>query len=587
MKKNYFFLSFLFCSFLSFSQNVTITKIIEAGCADPFVKTVELYVDGTVDFSTEVTVNYMSNGGAWDGTKIDVTGLGSVTNSFVYIVRDIPLMQAEFPNTTFTENVNTVITSTATNGDDGYQIVLNGNVVSQFGKTMTDADNDTESNWNHNDAVATRKTGIADTGVWDRSQWDITAENDLDDFTNCQDSADPKTKNLETYFATLGSTYSLGSGSGWTPTANTCTTSLGDINTSCTTVAVGASDDTYTAYIDFAGGNNGKTFIVSTTSGTVGGDNPTSMATGTIEISGIAEGTDITVTINDTADGGVCDLSKTVESPACIPLIINEVLFDPASDDSGTTAIEGDANGDGTRDPSQDEFIEFFNISDVALDISGYKMFDATALNNDAPRHIFPASTIIPAKSSLVLFGGGTPTGTFGGAIVQTASEGAIADDRSLSLTNGGDLITIKNTNDDIALVYASSSTGINHGSNVSVTRSPDITGNFVLHTDANTSLDFSPGTKLDGATTLSIDNLDESNFKLFPNPVSVGNRFITIQSNSNDKLEVSVFNLLGKRVKSEFVNNQQLNIENLSTGIYLIKISQANSSITKKLLVK
>tara|TARA_R110002126_G_scaffold129572_3_gene272476 strand:+ start:5339 stop:7105 length:1767 start_codon:yes stop_codon:yes gene_type:complete len=586
MKKLYFLL--LLISFNGFAQNVTITKIIEAGCATPFVKTVELYVDGSVDFSTDVVINYMSNGGAWDGSKIDVTGLGMVTDSFIYIVRDIALMEAEFPGTTFTENTNTIVTSTATNGDDGYQVVLNGTVVSQFGKTETDADNDTETDWNHNDAVATRKDGIPDAGVWNRDHWDITDENDLDDFTSCQNTDVTPATNLEIYFATLGSTYSLGSGSGWTPTAATCTTAITDTNVSCSTAGAGMNDDTYVAYIDFAGGNNGKTFVITTTAGTISGDDPNAMATGTIEITGITEGTDITVTLNDTADGGVCDLSEMINSPACIPLIINEVLFDPAGDDAGTTdVVEGDANGDGTRDFAQDEFIEFYNLSDAPLDISGYKVFDGLALENNVPRHIFPAATIIPAKSALVLFGGGTPTGDFGTAIVQTASEDLDpADDNvnpELNLSNGGDIITVKNTADVIALIYSSTATGINHGNNQSVTRSPDLTGSFVLHTDANASLAFSPGTKIDGAT-LSTTDFSFNDFTLFPNPVSKQNSFVKIQSKTTD-LGIEVYNLLGKKMQADF-KNSNLNIQNLSTGIYILKISKSNSFVTKKLLV-
>lgn len=577
MKKLYFL--FLFISLNAFSQNVTITKVIEAGCADPFVKSVELYVDGTVNFSTDVVVNYMQNGGAWSAIQIDVSGLGLVTDSFVYIVRDIALMEAEFPSTTFTENVNTIVTSTATSGDDGYQVVLNGTVVSQFGKTETDADAEdgTADAWSHNDAVATRKTGIPDLGVWDRSHWDITAENDLDAHTSCQNAA---STNLETYFATLGSTYSLGSGSGWTPTAATCTTTLGDVNTSCSSVTAGATDDTYTAYIDFAGGNTGKTFVITTTSGTIGGDSPTSAVTGTIEISGIAEGTDITVTVKDTANGGVCNLSTTVVSPACIPLIINEVLFDPAG--AAATDLEGDANGDGVRDAAQDEFIEFFNISDAPLDISGYKLFDAFSLGTDEPRHIFPAQTIIPAKSALVVFGGGTPTGNFGDVIVQTASEGASPE---LNLSNSGDIITIKNTSNVIALVYSSSSTGISHSQNQSVTRSPDLTGNFVLHTDANASLLFSPGLKLDGAV-LSNDSFGIDGLNLYPNPIKASNSYVQINTTSSEAISVIIFDVLGKQISNQKITDNKINISSLNTGLYLVQISQGDKKSTKKLLV-
>ena len=213
MKKNYFLFTFLLLSFVSFAQNVTITKIIETDCGDPFVKSVELYVDGTVDFSTEVVLNFMQNGKAWSGIQIDVSGLGVISDQFVYIARDIALMQAEFPGTTFDAS-NTIITSSATNGDDGYQIVLNGAVVSQFGKTETDADDDTI--WEHDDSVVSRKSGTVDTGAWDEAHWDYSGKNSIDNLTACKGG-----DGVEAFLASLGGTYPLGSGSGWTEALST------------------------------------------------------------------------------------------------------------------------------------------------------------------------------------------------------------------------------------------------------------------------------------------------------------------------------------------------------------------------------
>ena len=208
MKKNYFLFTFLVLSFVSFAQNVTITKIIETDCSSPFVKTVELYVDGTVDFSTEVVLNFMKNGKAWSENQIDVSALGVISNQFVYILRDISLMQAEFPGTTFDAS-NTITTSTSTNGDDGYQIVLNGAVVSQFGKTETDADDDNV--WEHDDSVVSRKSGIADTGAWDETHWDYSGKDSIDGMTDCKGG-----DGAEAFLSDLGGTYLLGSGSGWT-----------------------------------------------------------------------------------------------------------------------------------------------------------------------------------------------------------------------------------------------------------------------------------------------------------------------------------------------------------------------------------
>ncbi|NJN50204.1 MAG: lamin tail domain-containing protein [Polaribacter sp.] len=299
---------------------------------------------------------------------------------------------------------------------------------------------------------------------------------------------------------------------------------------------VGATDDTYTATVTFTGGNTGKTFVVTSTAGTVGGDNPTNLVTGTITISNIPEGTDITVTVSDTANGGVCNLTKDINSPACLPIIINETLFDPALDDANTTAIEGDANGDGVRDALQDEFIEFFNTSNSSLDISGFTISDAIQV-----RHTFAANTIIPAKSAMVVFGGGTPTGSFGGAIVQTASEG------ELNLSNTGDIITLKNTQGDEVIVFVSADYSLNFGNDQSITRSPDITGNFTLHTDAQTGVFYSPGTKIDGST-LDVTSFTLNQVNVYPNPVTKNNRYVSITSNITGEMNISVYNVLGKK---------------------------------------
>ncbi len=168
-------------------------------------------------------------------------------------------------------------------------------------------------------------------------------------------------------------------------------------------------------------------------------------------------------------------------------LIINEVLYDPAN-----TVTDGDANGDGVRSASQDEFIELYNNSTVAINLSGYKIFDGLGLRNNVPRHIFPNGTIIQPKKALVVFGGGTPTGTFGGANIQTATTS------DLNLTNDGDTITVRDSSNNFIL-----SLDIEPWSNnpdESYTRSPDVTGSFVQHsTIVGNTRKFSPGTDLNG----------------------------------------------------------------------------------------
>ena len=552
------FRSLSFFTHSIFAQNnVTLTKIIETNCSSPFLKAVELYVDGTVDFSNgDVVINFMQNGGDWGSPAIDISSLGVVSDSFVYILKDNDLMQAEFPSVTF-NSTNSVVLSTATNGDDGYQVVYMGAVVSQFGRTGTDADNDTQSDWNHNDTVAVRLSN-PDLGTWNPVDWEILDEDTTDDYTLCKGGI-----GLEAYFEDLGGNYPLGSGSGWTPSDDVCTVILGSYSVSCNSTATGLTDDTYSALIDFTGGNNGNTFLITSTAGTISGENPSDIESGTIAINGVEEGTDIMVEVS----GGTCDFSISIESPACLPLVINEVHYDPAND------LPGDANGDGNRDYAEDEFIEFYNSSSESLDISGFTISDSDQL-----RHTFPASSIIPPNKMLVVFGGGTPTGNFGGSVVQTASE------TELNLSNSGDVITVLNTVGDVVLSYNSTVTGINHGSNQSVTRSPDFSGSFVLHTTANSDLLYSPGLLSDG-TSLSINQFENNLFSFFPNPVNDG--FVNIKTQINGALNVKLYDIIGRCILSKQINSETLDVRAIGSGVYLLQVSVADRSSTTKLIIR
>lgn len=183
--------------------------------------------------------------------------------------------------------------------------------------------------------------------------------------------------------------------------------------------------------------------------------------------------------VDGTADNLADDVTTTF-SVGAFPLVINEIHADPA------TGLDGDANGDGTRDSSQDEFVELVNASGSELDISGWTVSDAVGL-----RHTFPANTLLAADCAVVVFGGSTPVGEFGGALVQTASEG------SVGFNNGGDTVSVSSGAATISTVYGSEG-----GDNQSITLNPDVTGTeYAKHSEveqAGGTL-YSPGTRVDG----------------------------------------------------------------------------------------
>lgn len=90
-------------------------------------------------------------------------------------------------------------------------------------------------------------------------------------------------------------------------------------------------------------------------------------------------------------------------------------------------------------------------------------------------------------------------------------------------------------------------------------------------------------------STSQTKDGLEKSSknktFKLYPNPTSTGE--VEISSTSTTAIEVSIFDVLGKKVKKEIVTKNRLDVSNLKSGIYLLRLTQDGSTSTKKLVIR
>lgn len=207
----------------------------------------------------------------------------------------------------------------------------------------------------------------------------------------------------------------------------------------------------------------------------------------------LEEGNETIVVTATAADNALIGSSSfvqiTVEDddvPFQAQIIINEICYDPSNN-----ALDGDANGDGVYAQADDEFLELINLSSVDVDLAGWTIYDASSLSSGTPNHTFPANSIVPSGKAIVIFGGGTPTGSFGGALVQTSTSG------DFNMTNAGDLITIKDAEGNVVITFDIEP--LSNNPNESYTRSPDITGDFVQSTTVGAAK-FSPGTKIDGS---------------------------------------------------------------------------------------
>ncbi|HBB89084.1 MAG TPA: hypothetical protein DC047_15875 [Blastocatellia bacterium] len=179
-------------------------------------------------------------------------------------------------------------------------------------------------------------------------------------------------------------------------------------------------------------------------------------------------------------------------------VLINEFLADPPG--AVATDTSGDANHDGVRDSSDDEFIEFVNTTTRDIDVSGYRIL-TRGTGADVLRHVFAAGTILRSCNAIVVFGDANSNfdpnnPAFGGALVVKSST------HSLSLLNSGGVITLEDSAAAIvSLVTYGGSSGLNADNNQSLTRFPDISGNFAQHlTASGGARAFSPGTQVNGA---------------------------------------------------------------------------------------
>jgi hypothetical protein len=146
----------------------------------------------------------------------------------------------------------------------------------------------------------------------------------------------------------------------------------------------------------------------------------------------------------------------------------------------------GDANQDGERSSGDDEFVELVNLSGRPLDLTGWTISDGVRI-----RFRFPEGSSLENMCAAVVFGGGSPSGSFGGSLVYAAG--------SLGLNNSGDQITLTDAG---GVIRASCSYGPEGGEDQSLTRAPDLSpGAMIPHSSAPGSAGriFSPGTRLDG----------------------------------------------------------------------------------------
>lgn len=77
------------------------------------------------------------------------------------------------------------------------------------------------------------------------------------------------------------------------------------------------------------------------------------------------------------------------------------------------------------------------------------------------------------------------------------------------------------------------------------------------------------------------ISNSDNNKLQIYPNPTK---NIIHIKNNYEIE-KITIFDCLGKEILTQTKNNNEVNVENLSKGIYLIEINSENEKVYKKFI--
>lgn len=89
----------------------------------------------------------------------------------------------------------------------------------------------------------------------------------------------------------------------------------------------------------------------------------------------------------------------------------------------------------------------------------------------------------------------------------------------------------------------------------------------------------------------LGIEEFGVGNFSIFPNP-NKGQFTVSLNSSSNEKVMVTVYDIRGRKVFDETFENsstfsQSINLNSVQAGMYLVKVSDGSKQATKKIIVE
>lgn len=350
-----------------------------------------------------------------------------------------------------------------------------------------------------------------------------------------------------------------------------CDLQIGTITTTCQANTSGV--DLYNITIDYTGGSTSTYTIDTAGNGTVGGDNPSTTAAGQITINGVAEGTNFTITFTGSAANSSCNFTRSITSPSCVgnvtcanpgDIIITEIMQNP------------NAVGDNVG-----EYFEIYNTTAAAINMQGWVIKDDVTASE---MHVI-SNLIVPANGYAVL-GLNNDTAVNGGMVVNYVYPSVI------SLGNGVDGLIIECSGTIIDQVIYDDGATFPDGTGASM----ELAISKYNATDNDLGVNWGLGTATYGAGdlgtpgsvntfTLSNDDFALQNFKMYPNPLTNGQ--LNIATGNGNPVDAVFYTMLGQEVLTVKGSTQNIDASALNAGVYVVKITQGTSVISRKLIVE
>ena len=387
-----------------------------------------------------------------------------------------------------------------------------------------------------------------------------------------------------------------------------CTLVVGTAVAACDATTSGI--DTYTTTIPYTGGGSG-TYTITSSAGTVSGDNPNTVAVGNIIISGVSEGTNINVSIVK----GVCSYPLTITAPEC--KIINTLPYSESfpytvasslgaqqkwtniNTGVNIVAVAGSLNYTGVTSSGNS-----VTLSGTGIDC--FTPFTSTTSGTVYAAFLFNVSDLTNVTNgNSTYFASLTDSSKgFKGRLFlkKSGTQYLIGFDTNSTTTNYDTVL--RNIGDTIYVVIGydfssnSLSAWINPTSGMAPTLGVNPTtaftnlGGFIVRQDTATTtptIIFDELRIVTSLTDLGLTLGNHSNeivgLKVYPNPVSNGTLFI--ETAANAEKTITVFDVLGKQVLNTTTANNSINVASLHTGVYIVNITEEGKTASRKLVIK